>query len=447
MPGEWIEIGEPEITGGRVSFGLTASPGAAKFLRESRFWFEEPSLRDPARVPAGILAIPVVGNVMPLAWAIGAEVRVPTLDRAFVGALERIATTIARLYPHFAVGDTRLAVADPREHPPATTDRPRMGLLFSGGVDSTTSLIDHRKRVTDLFSVWGADVATADAALWERGLAPLLAAHPVAGSAAKHVVKSNLREFVDELRLCRMFGAGLTNASWWGSVQHGLGLVSLAAPIAFERGIGELLIASTHSEAFSRPWGSMPSIDKDIAWSGTTVRHDGFHRTRQQKIAEVIAPYARAHDGVPIAACYVPGRGADGVLNCGACEKCTRTQVGLLLAGVDPATCGFATTPETLATIRERLEGRRYTMGEDEVFMWGDIRDHIPARDDEIPDRHGSRAQLAWLRGIDPAQLASPAGPGVKPAGSFDPMYIVRRAFRLLPPAVQQRIYRMRARR
>ncbi len=217
--------------------------------------------------------------------------------------------------------------------------------------------------------------------------------------------------------------------------------MSLTAPIAYQQGISEMLIASSFSAAFSQPWGSMPSIDRHIAWTGTSVTHDGFHYTRQEKIQQVIGPYIRQQGELAIAACYIPGRGL-GEFNCGVCEKCVRTQAGLLLAGVNPTQAGFVFTDTTLTTGREQFERGQYQIGEDEVFMWQDIKSHIPDDLATVPDIGDSHAFFGWLRKFDVESI--------RPRGSttrrLDPMYAARRVFRLLPNPVQRQIYRWRVR-
>src|SRR5690606_20772358 len=95
-------------------------------------------------------------------------------------------------------------------------------------------------------------------------------------------VKSNLREF---LNADYLDNANAPISNWWGLAQHGLGLTGLAAPLAALHRIQEVLIASSHTADFDAPWGSHPTIDNKIAWTGTRVHHDAFELSRQQKLA------------------------------------------------------------------------------------------------------------------------------------------------------------------
>jgi hypothetical protein len=144
-----------------------------------------------------------------------------------------------------------------------------------------------------------------------------------------------------------------------------------------------------------------PDVDEQIAYAGTRVVHDGFHRTRQEKIREVLAPFARRGHEVPLAVCYKPNRGRSSSLNCGVCEKCVRTQIGLLLEGVDPNACGFRFSAETVDEIVGRFAGYRYAFDGVTTAMWVDLQRLIPDDPARLPDVHGSRRFFAWLRSFD----------------------------------------------
>ena len=111
---------------------------------------------------------------------------------------------------------------------------------------------------------------------------------------------------------------------------HGAALV--AAGLAAGGGLTDLTIGASHDvRSGVRSWGSHPILDPLFGTASIDVHHDGIETTRLEKTA-AIARWPAA-----LEALYVctggPHEGT--ALNCGACEKCVRTRVALLLAGVD----------------------------------------------------------------------------------------------------------------
>jgi len=111
---------------------------------------------------------------------------------------------------------------------------------------------------------------------------------------------------------------------------HGAALV--AAGLAAGGGLTDLTIGASHDvRSGVRSWGSHPILDPLFGTASVDVHHDGIETSRLEKTAE-IARWPAALETL-----YVCTAGPfDGnALNCGSCEKCIRTRVALLLAGVD----------------------------------------------------------------------------------------------------------------
>lgn len=82
-----------------------------------------------------------------------------------------------------------------------------------------------------------------------------------------------------------------------------------------------------------------------------------------------------------------------GLLNDRDREKCFRTTVTLILAGIDPNTCGLKVDESTFQRMRSYLE-KMNKPGYD-VF-WTDIRDALP--DDLEINLEGAEEFFQWLR-------------------------------------------------
>jgi len=111
---------------------------------------------------------------------------------------------------------------------------------------------------------------------------------------------------------------------------HGPALV--AAGLAAGRRLSDLTVSASHDVWTKiRSWGSHPLLDPLFGTAAVDVHHEGIEATRMEKVAEI----ARWPEG--LSALYVCGAGPfpGGAINCGSCEKCVRTRVALLLAGVE----------------------------------------------------------------------------------------------------------------
>ena len=136
---------------------------------------------------------------------------------------------------------------------------------------------------------------------------------------------------------------------WWEKLAHGLMLTSLFAPLTFVRKIDHVLIASSATKQSFEPWGSDKVSDEKIKWSGTNVIHDSYDLSRAGKVKEILAPYVKLqHEQfIPLRVCTgkLSARLKSQTLNCGRCEKCRRSMVGLLIEGIDPSCKGRSGVP------------------------------------------------------------------------------------------------------
>ena len=217
--------------------------------------------------------------------------------------------------------------------------------FFSGGVDSFYTLYENLDTVSALVFVAGFSPALKDKDRCERAL---MSVQTVAESLGKQlvVVTTNLREFMEE-----QIPATLSLSPW--ELAHGTALAAVAHLLAGDGGTILVPASFSHLEGVS-PWGSHPLLDP--LWSSRCVRikPDGYWATRQRKI-ESIAKYQQALDHLIV--CYRCS--TSGKLNCGTCEKCVRTMIGLLVCGALDRCHVFehALEAEVVATSRiSRLE-------------------------------------------------------------------------------------------
>jgi len=191
---------------------------------------------------------------------------------------------------------------DARTGSRAPSPSPGVACFFSGGVDSFYSGLRHLDEITALIFLrgWGA-----------FGIDVSSAVRKAAAELGKPLIEvsTNLREFSDRY------------VSW--SLYHGAAMATAALLLSSQ--FGKVYVPSgMYGETF--PYGSHPLLDPLWSTEQTEIVHDAFEATRLQKVA-VIALNDVAMRWLRVCPGY------DGAYNCGRCEKCLRTMVGLRLVG------------------------------------------------------------------------------------------------------------------
>ena len=249
----------------------------------------------------------VAATLLP-AMASGATMRVEApVSPLFLSNLVALQDTMAAWYKQLRP----VEIECPIRPAGGTPDGHEKLSFFSGGVDSFATVVRHREEITHLLLIRGFDIPLSSVDLWER-------------------VKGELTDAASELRLELITVETnakelLNRAGDWGLITHGAGLASVG--LLFGDCADRVFIPSTHHVTDLFPWGSHPLLDH--LWSTETLRfvHDGGHLTRVEKTAMIAQNQAAMRH---LRVCY---KNVQGAYNCGECEKCVRTMIGLSLAG------------------------------------------------------------------------------------------------------------------
>jgi len=192
------------------------------------------------------------------------------------------------------------------------------GAAFSGGVDSFYTLLSHLHGqkaapslpVSYLVFVHGFDIPLSDR---ESFTAAEEGYRELAGRLGIKLVPitTNIREVTGSV-------------SW--ELTHGSALASVAhcLTVLFRW----FLIPSTHTYGDAFPWGSDFRVDHLLSTEALEIASDGSHMTRMEKV-HAIAGWPEVHSRLRV--CWEKPQG---IANCGACDKCIRTQTALELLGV-----------------------------------------------------------------------------------------------------------------
>lgn len=204
--------------------------------------------------------------------------------------------------------------------------KPRQAALFmSGGIDSLFALRINRKDypethpgfIKDCLLVHGFDIG----GVVERGMKypvferakKVMAAVAEDTDVALIPVYTNIRHLCDDrdLWLTKFFGSVLA------AVAH-----------AFDSRINLAYIGSSYDLPNLTPCGSHPLLDPEYSSYDLKIRHRDVEVSRIDKIRS-IADWDIALDNLRVCLANVKER-----LNCGKCEKCVRTMLGLEAVGV-----------------------------------------------------------------------------------------------------------------
>jgi hypothetical protein len=199
------------------------------------------------------------------------------------------------------------------------------GSFLSGGIDSLATLRTNRLNYPDehpysikkcLF-VYGFDIGASNG--MQYGLFDRLTTVLSDVARDTHVelipVYTNIKELCDESR-------------FWIDEFHGAALAAVAH--AFASGLSLVYIASTYDIRNLAPWGSHPLLDTAYGSSDLRIEHVGITLSRLAKV-QLVADWDVAFQNIMV--CTKPTKIAEGMLNCGTCEKCIRTMTELTAIG------------------------------------------------------------------------------------------------------------------
>lgn len=286
---------------------------------------------DISNIPLSIAIIPLLANIMPISWIVGFDVFVDEIDSTFVSSLDILKEQFKAFHPDKEIKGNLHVKRKVDNHISGES----VAQLFSGGLDSWDTFTRTYDKDPFLISIHGADVPIKDTETWEK-FKRFNAEERIINHDKLFYVEANLHDFYTyKLDL-------LADLGWWGTVQHGMALLGVLAPLSIKLGFRYLNIAASATPEVEYTWGSSPKIDENMLWANTKVYHEGFHLDRTQKIENVVNFVDEHKVPLKLRVCYSDLR--DGY-NCNVCAKCQRTILSLILLNRDPTNFGFTVPP------------------------------------------------------------------------------------------------------
>lgn len=326
-----MSIEDPEVDGNSIYYRYNVTGPWSEVFHKDRTFCIEYNV-DMTDIPLGVAAVPMLANILPIAWVYDAKVVVSVCDADFLQGIPQIKQGYENMYPMIDFGGVVTAgrIEDNSD------ERHGAVCLFSGGVDAFNTLIQHVDESPTLLTIHGSDVSLGDAEGWtnvERHVKEVAADFSVDCVS----VASSFRLFLDEGKLNRK--VSISGDNWWHGFQHGLGILGHAAPVAWRLGKRTVYIASSFTAADKGKvtCASDPSIDNHVRFCGAQVVHDGYEFCRQDKVSNIVRFSRESGVSVSLHVCWE----STGGLNCCRCEKCLRTILAIYAEGADPRNFGF----------------------------------------------------------------------------------------------------------
>lgn len=338
-------------------------------------------------VPQGIAIIPLLTNILPVAWFSDSEIVVDTIDKTFYESIDDIKQGYINMHNNANLKG-KISVTNIVNYKYKSENK--YATFFSSGVDSMSTLITRINGKPDLITVWGADISLNNKGAWDK-VEDEVVRFGKTNELNNVIIKSSFKQFINEVKLDKSFGKDM-NDLWWHGAQHGIGLIGLAVPYAYINKMKMIYVPSTHTAKDGHvSCASYPTIDNKVRFASCNVLHEGFENTRQDKI-RIISKYIESNDkDLFIRVCWKSNDGR----NCSVCEKCSRTIMGLIAEGIDPNRNGFKVSKKQLKNIKNKWKYEWIV--KHNLPLWIDIQ----SRFKENKDRFKSDNSLNWILDID----------------------------------------------
>lgn len=167
-----------------------------KYFNEKEKFFIQYDI-DIQNVPNSVKVIPFLCNILPIAWISNAIIEIESIDSNFYECIENLKKAYKKMYPEIEM-DCTINVKN-IENISSNTEG-KKAVLFSGGVDSFSTLIGHINEKPELITMCGADIKVDDYKGWQK-----VRQHTEnigkQYNLERNYIKSNLRTFIDTKKL------------------------------------------------------------------------------------------------------------------------------------------------------------------------------------------------------------------------------------------------------
>lgn len=375
------------VNNDRVEYVLEIIGDVKKYFNQDTNMFIEYG-ENIESVPKGVLVIPLLSNILPIAWFSNCEIIVDEIDKNFYECIENIKQGYIDMHTNATLKGSLLANSIIDYSYDVTNNT---ATFFSGGVDSLATLITRIDERPNLITLWGSDIKLTDEYGWKR-VKDEVTDFGKRNELDNLLIKSSFRTFINEGALDSDYSS-IMNDGWWHGAQHGIGLIGHVAPYAYIHKLKTVYIPSTNTIHDGKvSCASYPTIDDKVELSSTRVFHEGFENNRQDKI-RIICDYVKKYDQeLLIRVCWE----SEGGGNCCKCEKCSRTIMGIIAEHLDPNKFGFNVTDSIINNIKININ-KKWIFSQMTLTFWSDIQNKF----NENKQYWENYSNLNWILYID----------------------------------------------
>ncbi|MGH9921161.1 MAG: hypothetical protein ACRD38_00255, partial [Nitrososphaerales archaeon] len=400
---QYIRISQARAVGSKLVTKLDLSENIKKYFLKDNFVVEYDKNID--HIDESLLAIPPLFVIAPVAWATGADIYVEKLDQASFDSLHKVRQVFQEWYPHFS-SYGRMYVNKLTSN---KFNNKHPALLFSGGLDSTTSYIMHKDEHPILITLLRGETSSYEAEYYDKVKNTYLDFAKNEGVEI-HFIKSDVWDRQSNVLNNRLLARDFRVTHWSTKVSHGLIFLGLSAPLTVQQA-GTLYIASTFAQDHKVRTGNGSHFlaFTNFSWADIKVIYDGQELTRLAKIKHVLKKNQGYSKNLRICSSIMDLRYYKNIRsqlyfkNCGSCQKCVETIAELTVAGIDPVECNFDLNHKVFDYTRSLFTaGAMNLAGEDPEF-WYDIQRQIPdtVNDNEVYKRYQANTFFEWFRDFD----------------------------------------------
>lgn len=227
------------VSGNKVEYPFRAADALKKYFTKDKVTIEYDT--DMSGVPESILSIPFIGCMAGLMWQADIEFWVNDLDKTFYEAFFRIKRAYQEMHSDLPLKGELVPCRFMENTTPKTG---KSLLLFGGGIDCQSSFIRHEDSISDVLNIYGwlGDIAEDnkvdrhDDEFTKKFCA-------VAGKTPRHI-RSDFFKVLNLAQIDKDFQKALHTNYWYGLL-HSMAFISMGIPMAFEKGLDRIIIASS----------------------------------------------------------------------------------------------------------------------------------------------------------------------------------------------------------
>ena len=328
---EKIVLDNISVKNNLVEYHYSVSNGVRKFFTTDCMFLEYEE--DMTNVPTSILTIPFVNCMAGISWLADCVLFVDEIDESYYKSFKESKHAYEELhnYPQFKgiFIPSKIVKKEILESSNAL-------LLFGGGIDCQSSYLRNKNKVSHVLNIYGwlnnsnenNLVDNSDKTKTEEFAS-------IMNITALHV-RSNFASQFNLSEIDKYLTKALGTSYWFGFL-HSMAFISIATPIAWNKGISNLIIASSYmKDRVNRHCGSFITTDSIFRFAKNgNVLHDGFELNRNDKVSLIVDYQKSINKPYVLQVCSFND------CNCCKCEKCFRTIVDIISLGGDPKLFGF----------------------------------------------------------------------------------------------------------